>query len=115
MKNIKYPQEHYDFIKNNYQTMNNAQLGKRLGVSHDIIRNQKIKLGLITRRNKNIQVTISRDLNNYIKKKKKDFNAKDLDATMRIIIKEWIALKNEKIKRERKSTIDNNINTRAQE
>jgi len=114
MKNRIYSQEHYDFIKKNYKYMNNTQLGNHLDVSRDVIRKQKIKLGLVGTR-KVMKTQIFPDLNKYLQKKKKDFNALSLDATMRIIIKEWVALKNEKIKRERKSTIDNNINTRAQE
>jgi predicted ArsR family transcriptional regulator len=116
-KIIEYPQEHYDFIKNNYQNMSQLELGRRLGVSHDVIRNHLKKLGLVRiNKNplpKNAMVGVKRDLFNYLHKKKKDFGVNNLDITVRKIVNEWIAFK--KMEHERKSATDNNINSQAHE
>ena len=113
----EYPKKHFDFIRNN-PIMNNSQLGRILGVSHDVIRKHRIHMGIIKggrSSRKTMKTNLYPDLNKYLLKKKMDFEALSIDATIRIIIREWIALKKEKIKRERESTIDNNINARAQE
>jgi hypothetical protein len=115
-----YSQEHFDFIKNNYLTMSQREMGIKLGVSHDIIRNQLLKLGLkkpkpfiIRPKDSRVSVSITPELHEYLHKRKKYFDVDSLDKVIRKIVKEWIAFK--RIERERKSTTNNNINTQAHE
>ena len=94
---MEYSQEHFNFIKNNYLTMSQKEMGIKLGVSHDIIRNHLLKLGLKKPiRLKRISASITPELNKYLIKKKKDFGVSNVDKVIRKIIQEWRAFKKEK-------------------
>lgn len=107
MKKHEWTEETTNYLINNYKILTNKQIADKLNVRPQSIMYKIHQLRLSEGAIKSVKATymvnVKKDLHCFLMKKRKEYNAPSTDNVIRKIVKEWIALKKEKINKNKPS------------